>query len=283
MRPRRRALRKSRMDIRACSALREVLSEVDEDTVVFLDVDETLLRASSHAGSEGWEKALTAELKALGVSPDMAWRSSCYAWQAMQRVIPTQACEGETAAVVAELQRKAAAVYGLTARHPALATTTLEALAAAGIVLAPSSEAWDESGLPAHVPATIEARADAGWAEWFEPALASHGGVWFCCGPRKLGAAQAALARLASGGGRAARKAVLVDDRRAHLEQVAEGLATRGLPFVGFHFALEGAGQAAPGLDETSRMLARLLVSADARADLGVAMRIAEADAAGRM
>lgn len=35
--------------------------------------------------------------------------------------------------------------------------------------------------------------------------------------------------------------------------------------------------------DETSRMLARLLVSADARADLGVAMRIAEADAAGCM
>jgi hypothetical protein len=187
------------MDIRACQTLREVLPEVDEGTVVFLDVDETLLRASCHAGSERWERAMTAELCSLGLSGDLAWRSSCYAWQALQRVVPMEACEGDTTStVVSELQAKAAAVNGLTARHPSLATRTIKQLAANGIVLGPA----DESAL--ELPQTeSDPLGDRGggfdaeeWSGWFQPSIARYGGVWFCCGPRKLEAALAALSSL---------------------------------------------------------------------------------------
>eukprot|EP00947_MAST-08B_sp_MAST-8B-sp1_P005082 g5082.t1 len=251
------------MDIRTCTSLGEVVPEVDERTVVFLDVDETLLRASLHAGSERWEKAMTAELQRLGCSKDMAWRSSCFAWQALQRVVPMEACEGATtAAVVAELQAKAAAVFGLTARHPSLATRTVGQLQKNGIVLDGGA---DE--LPVDLPRTESdplgsrggGKIDAEeWSAWFQPPIARRGGVWFCCGPRKLEAALAALRALP---GPPPTRVILVDDRRSHLEQIAAGIS--GIDpapfFVGFHLAHPAAAKLQSGLDETSRMLAQLL------------------------
>jgi hypothetical protein len=79
-------------------------------------------------------------------------------------------------------------------------------------------------------------------------------------------------------------KVILVDDRRAHLEQMAAGVNVAQADgtqrkFVGYHFADRSAEHLETGLDETSKMFAKLLAHPESRRDLGVAMRLAQGSA----
>ena len=106
------------MDIRACCRC-ACAARVDERTVVFLDVDETLLRASctpeAAMGARDGGGSVT-----FGLSGDMAIGMLRVA---LQRVVPG-GLRGNDVSAVAEIQAKAAAVNRLTARHQSLAERT---------------------------------------------------------------------------------------------------------------------------------------------------------------
>jgi len=79
------------------SSFSEVCDAVDDGTVVFLDVDNTLI-TSDGPGSEHWEKAMTRELIDNGdVVPGQAWQVSCWLWSAAVRAgVPSEPCEKDT-------------------------------------------------------------------------------------------------------------------------------------------------------------------------------------------
>jgi hypothetical protein len=281
--------------------LAEVLDAVDDTTVVFLDVDETLIRAVSPAlpGSDQWEKAFTAELESLGVAKDTAWRVAVHLWQSMQHVLPTQPCEqpstagAGTASAVALLQSKAACVVGLTARHHDLLDRTLEQLAAAGIVLGQAKKPDTALYLPGGARDS-ELNEGEDWpVDWFKPnPILIRGGVVACCGPRKSDAVQAYLqcalegqvpAASPSGSEEGAKRrpsrVVFVDDRLSHLQDVAEAFVTGAsrTSFVGFHYKADAAAPDSFQLDTMSKMFAQVLVSREARSGLERMLKLSAA------
>jgi len=243
--------------------LSAILPFVDEETVVFLDVDNTLLTVEGGVGSEHWEKAMTTELLQTGtVSKERGWVVSCWLWSALQQSgeLQMKPCE-TTAEVVAAIVSKAHSVVGMTARHPGLADCTGRYLSSVGITL-PVDDKEETVDLGDPSPA-------GSVPPGMEGPIIMTAGVIYCTGRRKADAAEAYLRRLQ----KRPRRVILVDDTVSHLEMVAAQMALRpdSPEFVGFHYRRIQP-PADFKLDPTSILMAKVLSRQACREDLGRAM-----------
>lgn len=131
------------MAVTVTRALRTVLTlpSLGPATCLCLDLDDVCMTVAETVGSEAWEAALAQELQKLSGQPSGQARGTAgQLWRALNWVAPVRAPEpGDTAAVVRELQNRAAHCIGLTARDAVLAPLTRRQLRVLDIDFQPPS------------------------------------------------------------------------------------------------------------------------------------------------
>lgn len=210
------------------SSIAELSSFLQAGDLLLLDIDETLVRPEADA-TEPWFNALCAALhEKSGVSKAVCFRAGVELWQALQAVC--QSAAPEEAATINALAAAASLpgvmCVGLTARGPECHEETESQLAHCGI--------WH--GVFA-TDSSLGELAPQAAGEWTAPLTHLHG-IVYCSGSRKpagLRAFEAASSIAPS------RRVVLVDDREAHCQAVLDDRRNRGQPFLGLHYAPEGA------------------------------------------
>jgi hypothetical protein len=94
----------------------DILSEVDPQTFVFFDIDDTLINTASQLGNTPWWGYFTAKLKSAGLSLDKSQLEIHAVIQKIIRRVPMRLIEPEMADVIQGLQMQGIRTFGLTAR-----------------------------------------------------------------------------------------------------------------------------------------------------------------------
>jgi hypothetical protein len=115
------------------TSMREALAGVDAETLVAIDVDNTILEAAQAVGSDQWFSRVVADYRAQGVSPAEAVERTSARWQRVQSVSVVRAVEAETPSLIAGLQKRGVRVVALTARPLAARAETIRQLDDVGV------------------------------------------------------------------------------------------------------------------------------------------------------
>jgi len=113
----------------------DVLTHVDDQTLVIFDVDNTLIEPTQQIGGTAWFGHMLEKFQARGMSEQEAIKQAYVVWIQLQQVIKIKTVETQTASVVKQLHEKNIKTMGLTARGFALAYRTSEQLHSLGIAL----------------------------------------------------------------------------------------------------------------------------------------------------
>ena len=212
--------------VAALSSMRRLPSLVRDGDLLLLDIDETLVRPEGDA-TEPWFNSYCSALLSAGAAKEVVFAAGVEIWQALQHVCRVGAPEGEeTSAALRAIVARAHGVdvVGLTARGPEIATQTADQIRRCGcydgvfatdLTLGPISATTGDGRVP----------------------LTHVGGVVYCSGSRKPAGLRAYAAAV---GVPPARRVVLVDDRKAHIEALRAMCEEDGRPFLGLHY-LPGA------------------------------------------
>jgi len=185
-------------------SIREILPYLDDQTHLFLDIDNTLLTSVSEFGSERWERFMIDHFISQGIPEDEAVSRGCHLWKAVQTVSEIQWVEDETQAIIQAFHEKKRPVFAITARDLELRTVTENQLASLGLQFSDCK-----------VPFPLE---PGGY----------FGGVFYC-GDVPKGTVLKNYLELHD-----CSRLVLVDDYRSHLEIAAKMLDQR---FIGLRYA----------------------------------------------
>lgn len=194
----------------------DILAEVDKDTLVLFDIDNTTLTPSTALGSGPWFDHLKEKLKTTGVDKDdFRHRVSIILRHAHH--IP---CEETLPELIRSLQARGIPVWGLTARlknppwDPHFDRTTQLHLASVGVD-------FECSQIP------LQCKLDTK----NPPSMFAHGIIftsWTHKGPVLVDFLKQIDYRPA--------KIVFIDDQPSFLDSVKESLHKENIPFVGYHY-----------------------------------------------
>ncbi len=184
---------------------------VDADTLILLDIDDTLLIPEQTLGSDVWfqYQYQLNEDKADPLDATLAQ------WEAIRHLSRMKTVEKDTAAVVSDLQNEKYCIMGLTTQGLALATRTVQQLLENGIDLiktAPSQEdiyLMNERGV-----------------------LYRHG-ILFTSGTPK----GPALEKLLKATDLHPKKIVFINDKKSHLLDVAKSAQKLNIEFIGLRYS----------------------------------------------
>src|SRR4051812_10007343 len=84
-------------------SMREALAGADADTLVAIDVDNTILEAAQAVGSDQWFSHVVAEYVAQGVETPEAVERTAARWLKVQSASAVRAVESDTPALIAGL------------------------------------------------------------------------------------------------------------------------------------------------------------------------------------
>ena len=104
--------------------IREILEYVDTDTLVFLDLDNTVLEAAQSLGTDQWFDHYLSQLTADGRSFDDAMDEAVKVYKQVHDMTAVKPCEPSTPRLISCLQRQGITVLGLTSRNPILTECT---------------------------------------------------------------------------------------------------------------------------------------------------------------
>jgi hypothetical protein len=199
--------------IRECSTIQEILSLSQPDTLVILDIDNTLIRPCQSLGSEEWfQHHLKQQIDATHDNNE-ALNTTIDLLHGIYAVTKVQLMEQKTAEIVRQLQDQGGVLMGLTNRGPAAANMTVRHLASVGIDLATASPSKTSFPL-IDISETLY-----------------HHGILFTNGKSKK---QSLLSFFRQLGWRP-RRIVYVNDQRKYLEEVST-FENEGILFVGLRF-----------------------------------------------
>jgi len=194
---------------------KDIRSHLTGDTVVILDIDDTLLIPVQMLGCDEW---FTARLQNSTLEKALA------EWEAIRHITEMEIVEQGTAEEVRALQGDGYTVLGLTTQGIALATRTSQQLKTCGINLRQNAPGEGDLFL----------------------SIMKHGvlyrnGILFTSGQHK-GEAFFALCDAIN---LTPKRIVFVNDKASHLENIEETAIERNIPFVGLRYAYSDARKAA--------------------------------------
>lgn len=105
-------------------SIQEVPSFLQEDTHLFLDLDNTLLTSCSEFGSERWERFMIDHFIREGIPEKQAVARASHLWKAVQTVSQIQFVEEITQATTRHMQTKVPASFVITARDYSFRSVT---------------------------------------------------------------------------------------------------------------------------------------------------------------
>jgi hypothetical protein len=203
-------------------SIREVLNFVDEQTHVFLDLDNTILTCVAEFGSDSWEQFLVKLFKQNGMSQEDAQEKGAHLWKAVQTVSDIRFVEEETRWVIQQLKGP---FFAITAREFAFRFVTEKQLEFLGVQFS-----------DCQVPFTLN-----------EPDHAK--GVFYCANVPKWKVLQWYVQH------HPGCKILLVDDLAHHIEAAAANLES----FVGLRYGYLDKRKASYIPCEVTKLMGRLV------------------------
>jgi hypothetical protein len=200
--------------IRVVRCFREVLPSLASDSVLVLDLDNTVIEPTGSLGSDQWFYHVLRRYRERDrLSAAEAQRKAVLVWNQVQWLVKVRPVEPELPRLIRAQQERGVRTLGLTARDGVIAARTAEQLASIGVRL-------DRRGLAA---GRIE-----------------RGGVRFRNGILYAGEGQdkgELLVRFLRDHLKLRpRKIVFVDDKRPNVEDVERALRKHALPSELFHY-----------------------------------------------
>jgi hypothetical protein len=195
--------------------LREVTAHIRPDTLVILDLDNTVIEPHQTLGSDEWFGASVQRLRAEGKTSEEAEHLAGQNWREVQLHAPMKFVEPETLGWIQKVQAAGNRVLGLTARPNTLAVRTIEQLREIGVNFLAT-------------PITPENIA-------LDPAagLVYHEGIIFSGHPIPKGTA---LLQFLVTVKHRPTHVIFVDDREHHAKSVEKSLIEAGIEHIVFRY-----------------------------------------------
>ncbi|MCH9634072.1 MAG: hypothetical protein S4CHLAM7_08100 [Chlamydiae bacterium] len=194
--------------------LAEALPYVDEDTLVVLDIDDTLMVPAQMLGGDCWFRFSLKELQELGLSFEEALAKILPEYMLLQHITEVLPAEMETASVVHQFQKKGHKVIGLTTRSTELAYRTIEELKSLDIDLSKVPLFHEETYLSTAFP------------------LCYIEGILFT----QLRHKGQALRELCDFLGFGLKKVIFINDKLKYLEQLEDTFSGTDVDYIGFRY-----------------------------------------------
>lgn len=130
--------------VREINFMEEIIQEIDGDTLVIFDIDNTVIEPTGQVGSDQWYYYLAQKFQSLeNLSLGDAHYKAERLWNTAQSYIKTQAVEEQTPQIIARLQERNIPVMALTARSREIAEITRQQLSESNINFQKSSPKYN--------------------------------------------------------------------------------------------------------------------------------------------
>lgn len=194
-----------------------------DDTLVILDIDDTLLITSQMLGCDEWFLYRVKVRQNEGMSYRDAMENTIAEWQAIRHLTKMEIVEPGTEAIVEAWQKQGYTVMGLTTQGLGLATRTVQQLQEKGIDLSKTAPSAKEVYLQ----------------------ISEHGviyrkGILFTSGSQK----GKALFQLCEQIGYKPKRIVFINDKATHLAEIETIAAKEQVPFLGLRYSYSDARKA---------------------------------------
>ncbi len=205
-------------------SFKDLASHLTPDTLVVLDIDDTLLITKQMLGCDEWFIYRMNQRKSEGMSPSAALEKTLSEWEAVRHLTQMEIVEPNTESVIQSLQKQGYCVFGLTTQGLALATRTIQQLNEKQIDFTVSAPTQEDVYFP----------------------LKQHGvlfrkGVLFTSGMPK-GEALFQLCKMIN---RPVSRIVFVNDKATHIADIEEMAKKQSVDFLGLRYARSDAKKAA--------------------------------------
>lgn len=201
----------------------DVRSQITEDTLVILDIDDTLLITAQMLGCDEWFMYRIKMCQKDGLCFSDAIEKTIAEWEAIRHLTKMEIVEPGTEAIIESLQKQGYTVMGLTSQGLALATRTVQQLQEKGIDLSKTSPGDKEAYLQIDGHGIIYRK-----------------GILFTSGRHK----GEAFFQLCSQLGYSPKRIVFINDKAAHIKEIETAAATRQIPFLGLRYSYSDARKA---------------------------------------
>lgn len=195
------------------NSIEQTLLYMDKSSWVLFGVDDTLIEGENQLGRIKWYYHETRKLLQKGLSEEKTHALFYPQWILSQTICPFRTVEVATANIVAKAQTMAQKVFALSARHPPIASLTVEQLSKLKIDFSQTAPE-----LPQEYP--------------LESTLYRNG-VWFVTHMRSKGSE---MNRFLNASKSLPKRIVFINDNRPPLEEMEKILETKEIEFIGIHY-----------------------------------------------
>jgi hypothetical protein len=194
----------------------EIARHVNGDTLIILDIDDTIIVPEQMVGCDDWFNLRWKKHEAAGMSKSAALEKALAEWESIRHVTKMKTVEKETHTLIQDLQKKGHKIMGLTSQGLALATRTVQQL--------------QEN--------KVDLSTTAPTAEDYYVNLDGHSvlfrkGILFTSGKNK----GEAFFKFCDNFGLKPKRIVYIDDKASHLAAVEAEAQKRKVEYMGLRYA----------------------------------------------
>jgi hypothetical protein len=210
--------------VKEVTHFKELASHVELDTMILLDIDETLITAAQMLGGDIWFESRIKKYQEEGDDFPIALERALNEWIAIMHLTRMELVEPEISTVLSQIQNKGISVMGITARGLALATRTVFQLREHQVDLAKTSPRQEDFCFPVQGHTVLYRE-----------------GILFTSGRSK----GEAFFQLCDKLGKTPKRVVAVDDKLSHLQSLEKEALKRGVEFIGLRYGFTDEKKAA--------------------------------------
>lgn len=205
-------------------SFKDLSSHLTPETLVVLDIDDTLLIPKQMLGCDEWFLYRMNQRKESGFSYGDALEKTLAEWEAVRHLTEMEIVEPETEAIIKSLQDQGYCVFGLTTQGLALATRTIQQLKELKIDLTRTAPSSEDIYFPIKQQGVLYRK-----------------GVLFTSGTPK-GEALFQLCKLID---RSISRIVFVNDKSTHIAEIERVAIVQNVDFLGLRYSHSDARKAA--------------------------------------
>lgn len=221
-------------NINDAQSMREILKHLSFDSVLLLDLDNTVIESSIELGSDAWFVQLCTHAIREISDKSQAIIMAIHLYHEIQQIVRAQAVEEVSVKIINTLQGIGIPVIAITARDQCLEQATIRQLHDVGIDL-------DDQGFAPMALSLTTA----------EQAFYNNGIIY--CGGKDKGACFSSFLETSN---MKPRHIVMADDKLKHLEHVRQAVEHLGIPFDGIRYGHLDAKVAEFNFNEAHHQLA---------------------------
>lgn len=205
----------------------ELVQYVTKDSLVLLDIDDTLLIPAQTLGTDAWFLYRIQQHEEQGKDHHTALEKALAEWEAIRHLTEVKIVEKGSQQIVENLQKQKIPVMGLTTQGLALATRTVMQLKTLGIDLTLSAPSEKSFYYDNHFSGDL----------CLQTGVLYRQGILFTSGTNK----GEALLKLFDRMKILPQHVVFINDKATHLKDVQKAMEKAGIAFTGLRYAYSDA------------------------------------------